>query len=79
MEIDHGEELNRNFGSLSVDATFDRFCYITMDSTTDASQNGVCITQGIHYINILFHNCSLLEKKVIKHAFLSVLLCRERL
>jgi hypothetical protein len=51
VEIDHGEELNRNFGSLSLDETFDRFCYIAMDFTTAASQNGVCTTQVIRHIH----------------------------
>jgi hypothetical protein len=41
------KKLNWNFGNLTLAATFVRFCYRTVDFTKAASQNGVCIKQGI--------------------------------
>ena len=49
------------------------FCYIRVDFTLAASQNGVCIKQEMCHIIISLQNCSIIKKKVIQNVMFNVM------
>ncbi len=41
-----------------------RCCYIIVDSAMAASLNGVCITQQVCHVMILFYDCTMIKDKL---------------
>jgi hypothetical protein len=48
-------------------------CYIRVDFSLAASQNGVCIKQEMCHIIISLQNCSIIEIKVIQNVMFNVM------